>query len=63
MKNMKEFISIARSSKLSTFCNDRYVIVNKVTNKIIDDANGYGYKSYETAKAAVNYKYKNFINL
>lgn len=35
---------------------DRYVIVND-NGKVVDDANGYGYKTYNSAKKAMWYKY------
>lgn len=34
----------------------RYVIVNVDTGEIFDDANGYGYKSYQKAMAAYKFK-------
>lgn len=34
----------------------RFVIVDD-SNKVIDDAQGYGYKSFMSAKKAMNYKY------
>lgn len=37
--------------------NNRYIIVDEETNKTIDDAQGYGYKSRQKAHAAYRYKY------
>lgn len=37
---------------------DRYVIVDKVTEKIIDDAQGYGYKTREKASKAMWWKFR-----
>jgi hypothetical protein len=36
----------------------RYIIVKKGTNEVLDDAQGYGYKSVESASKAAWYKYK-----
>lgn len=36
---------------------DRYIIVEKETGKIIDDAQGYGYKSFQSAKKAMWYRF------
>ena len=36
----------------------RYIIVRKGTNEVLDDAQGYGYKSVESASKAAWYKYK-----
>ena len=35
----------------------KYIIVDEVTGKIIDDAQGYGYKTKEKAYSAYNYKF------
>ena len=44
------------SSSLSTFYKKRYVIVDEDTGEILDDAQGYGYKSPQKAHAAFAYK-------
>lgn len=36
----------------------RYVIINTQTNVVVDDAQGYGYKTYEKSNKALWYKYK-----
>ena len=36
---------------------DRYIIVEKETGKVIDDAQGYGYKSFQSAKKAMWYRF------
>lgn len=41
---------------LSDVYDRRYVIINKETGEILDDAQGYGYKSPQKAYAAYNYK-------
>jgi len=38
--------------------NDRYIIVNKDTGEIIDDAQSYGYRSIWKAKKAYWYKFQ-----
>lgn len=35
---------------------DRWVIINTITNEILDDAQGYGYRSAEKAYASFHYK-------
>ena len=37
---------------------DRYVIINEETGEIIDDAQSYGYKTFEKAQKAMWYKFK-----
>ena len=37
---------------------ERYIIINSETGEIIDDAQGYGYKTSKKAYAAYYYKYK-----
>lgn len=54
MKN----IDVVRSNSLSTFSNQRYVIVDSETGEIIDDAQGYGYKTKRNAYAAYGYKHR-----
>jgi hypothetical protein len=36
----------------------RYVIFDEITGKILDDANGYGYKTEENARKIIWYKFK-----
>ena len=50
-------IIVKEDSSLSTTTYDKlYVIVDKETGKILDNAQGYGYKSVQNAYAAWNYK-------
>lgn len=49
---------IAKSAELSKRYEPRYVIVNKETGEILDDANGYGYKSQKAAHKSRAYKIK-----
>lgn len=51
-------IDVMASDTLSTPCNLRYVVVDKETGEIIDDAQGYGYKSKRNAYAAYKYKHR-----
>lgn len=45
---MPDYI-VAKSAELSKQYEPRYVIVNEETGEILDDANGYGYKTIQTA--------------
>ena len=49
-------ISVIEDRKLSRNYEKRYVIVDKDTGAILDDAQGYGYKSIKNAYAAYSYK-------
>lgn len=40
------------------FTETRYIVVSVSTNKIIDDAQGYGYKTKQGAEKAMWYKFK-----
>lgn len=51
-------IDVIASNILSTPCNLKYVVVDKETGEIIDDAQGYGYKSKHNAYAAYGYKHR-----
>ena len=52
---MKNVIAV-ESGSLSDEFNKRYVIVDKDSGEILDDAQGYGYKSAKKAYAAWVYK-------
>ncbi|QVK19782.1 hypothetical protein KHQ81_15865 (plasmid) [Mycoplasmatota bacterium] len=43
--------------EVKPYKNNRYVIVNKETGEIIDDCQGYGYKTKQKAYVSYNYKY------
>ena len=45
-----------RNDRLSNSYQQRYVIIDKETGEILDDANGYGYKSKQKAYAAYGWK-------
>ena len=49
-------IEVIRSDVLSSEYDSRYVVVEKETGKILDDAQGYGYKTVRAAHAAYAYK-------
>jgi hypothetical protein len=45
--------------KIVPFKNNRFIIVHHETGEIIDDVQGYGYKTIESANKALWWKYKN----
>ena len=49
-------IAVIESAKLSGEYDKRYVVVDKNSGEILDDAQGYGYKSIQKAYAAYSYK-------
>ena len=49
-------IAVVESDVLSKEYDRRYVVVNKDTGEILDDAQGYGYKTAQKAHAAWAYK-------
>ena len=49
-------IAVIASADLSSDYDKRYVVVDKDTGKILDDAQGWGYKSIQKAYAAYSYK-------
>lgn len=51
-------IKAIKSEVLSSRRSERYVIVDTETGEILDDAQGFGYKSAPKAYAAYNYKNK-----
>ena len=52
MKNIK----VIKSKSLSTYRQERFIIVDLDTGEIVDDAQGYGYKTVQGAYAAWSYK-------
>ena len=52
---MKEVVAVI-DQKLSKNNDKRYVIIDKKTGKVLDDAQGCGYKSPQKAHAAFAYK-------
>ena len=49
-------IAVIESEKLSGEYDKRYVVVDKDTGEVLDDAQGWGYKSVQKAYAAYSYK-------
>ena len=47
---------VIESEKLSTYDEKRYIVVNIKTGKVLDNAQGYGYKSIKKAYSAYGYK-------
>lgn len=52
----KRSVKAVPSKRLSTRGEDRFVIIDEETGEILDDAQGYGYKSIRKAYAAYGYK-------
>lgn len=52
-------IKVIKSEKLSSLYDNRFIIIDLDTGKIIDDAQGYGYKTKQKAYAAFYYKKHN----
>ena len=52
-------IVVMYSKELTKINNPRYVVFNKKLNKIIDDAQGIGFRSISNAKNCYKYKVKN----
>lgn len=55
---MEEY-KVYKSTELSKPYEDRYIVVKTETNEIVDDAQGYGYKSPQKAWAAFQWKLRN----
>ena len=55
---MTKNIKVVEYSALSRFCDKRYVVVDADTGEVLDDAQGYGYKTVRKAYAAYYYKHK-----
>lgn len=51
-----ENIAVIESANLSSEYDKRYVVVDKDSGQVLDDAQGYGYKSIQKAYAAYSYK-------
>ena len=49
-------IAVIESEKLSSPYDKRYVVIDKDSGEILDDAQGWGYKSIQKAYAAYSYK-------
>jgi hypothetical protein len=55
-KAEKRNISVVKSEYLSSYSDERYIIVDPETGEILDDAQGYGYKSKRKAYACWTWK-------
>lgn len=55
---MTKNIKAIKSDSLSGNYDTRFVIVNTETGEILDDAQGYGYRSAQKAYAAYTYKHR-----
>lgn len=55
---MAKNIKAIKSDSLSSSYDTRFVIVNTETGEILDDAQGYGYRSAQKAYAAYTYKHR-----
>lgn len=53
---MNKQVKVIRSELLSTEQESRYIVVNQETGEIVDNAQGYGYKTRQKAYAAYSYK-------
>ena len=49
-------IRIVRSDELSKEGDERFVVVDAVTGKVLDNARGYGFKSRENAEMALRFR-------
>ena len=52
----KENIKVIKSKELSDQYEPRFIVVNTDTEEILDNANGYGYKTIQKAYAGYAYK-------
>lgn len=55
----KNSIKVIRSDKLSSLYDNRFVVIDVNTREVLDDAQGYGYKTKQKAYAAFYYKKNN----
>lgn len=53
---MKKTVKAIKSEMLSKEYEARYILVDQETGEILDDAQGYGYKTRRNAYAAFSYK-------
>ena len=49
-------VTVIEDTSLSTLKEKRYIVVDKETGAVLDDAQGYGFKSVKKAHAAYSYK-------
>ena len=53
---MSDNVIVVKSRELSNEYDDRFIVVNEITGDVIDDAQGYGYKTKDKAWKAYTYK-------
>lgn len=51
-------ITVVKDSRLSQGRDERFVVIDKDTKKVLDNAQGYGYKSIKGAYAAWSYTHR-----
>lgn len=51
-------MKIIKSKELSSYNNPRFVVIDETTGEILDNAQGYGYKSAQKAYAAYRYRHR-----
>lgn len=51
-------ITVVENSDLAKGNEHRYVVIDKDTGEVLDDAQGYGYKTVKNAYAAYSYKHR-----
>lgn len=54
-----ESIAVIKSKKYSKQIDKRYIVINKKTGEIVDDAQGYGYRTEKGALTSYIYKQMN----
>lgn len=58
----KKSYRVVKSDELSKPNQPRYVVVEAATDKVLDNANGYGYLSYQAAWKGYSYKSKHHLD-
>ena len=58
----KKSYRVVKSDELSKPNQPRYVVVETATDKVLDNANGYGYLSYQAAWKGYSYKSKHHLD-
>lgn len=49
-------ITVVKDEKLSTYGDERFIVVDNETGEVLDDAQGYGYKTIKKAYRGFGYK-------
>ena len=58
----KKSYRVVKSPELSKPNQPRYIVVEAATDKVLDNANGYGYLSYKAAWKGYSYKSKHHLD-